>query len=47
VIPAVGIIAVALDLFGRDRGHFATCNRLFQISSETKAIATDGSIVRR
>src|SRR5713226_5078231 len=30
VIPTVGIIAVALNLFGRDRGHFATCNRLFQ-----------------
>jgi hypothetical protein len=33
--PTVGIIALALNLFGRDRGHFVTCNRLFQIDSET------------
>ena len=25
-----------LNLLGRDRGHSATCNRLFQISSKTK-----------
>jgi hypothetical protein len=27
-IPSVGIIAVALNLFDRDRGHFAACNWL-------------------
>jgi len=30
VNPTAGIIAVAFNRFGRDRGHFATCNRLFQ-----------------
>jgi hypothetical protein len=47
VIPTVGIIAVALNLFGRDRGHFVTCNWLFQIGSETKTAEIDGSIICR
>jgi hypothetical protein len=38
VIPAAGIIAVALDRFGRDRGHVVTCNRLFPNTIETKMI---------
>src|SRR5216684_4999594 len=46
VIPIVGIIAVVLNRFGRDRGHSATCNRLFQYS-ETMMMEIDGSIVRR
>ena len=33
--------------FGQDRGHFATCSRLFQISSKTIVVEIDGSIVRR
>jgi hypothetical protein len=36
----------AAAFFGRDRGQFATCNRLFQISSETGTIEINGSIVR-
>jgi hypothetical protein len=36
----------AAAFFGRDRGQFATCNRLFQIRSETGTIEINGSIVR-
>jgi hypothetical protein len=45
VNPTVGIIAVGLKLFGRDRGHFATCNRLIPVAR--LMIEIDGSIVRR
>jgi hypothetical protein len=32
VIPSVGPVSLALNLFGRDRGHFVTCNRLFRVA---------------
>jgi hypothetical protein len=41
-IPTAGIIAAALKPFRRGRGHFATCNRLFQITGRLM-IETDGS----
>ena len=36
VLPAVGDIAVVLNLLARDRGHSATCNWHFRIDSKFK-----------
>jgi hypothetical protein len=44
VNPTVGFFTASLNLFGRDRGHFVTCNRLFRVQ-ETKRIETGVSIV--
>jgi hypothetical protein len=45
VTPPVGLVTLGFCLFGRDRGHVVTCNRLFRLA-ETRRIETDGSIVR-
>ena len=31
-IPAGGIVSLRFNLFGRDHGHFVTCNRLFRVA---------------
>jgi hypothetical protein len=32
VIPTGALVTVAFSVFGRDRGHFVTCNRLVRIA---------------
>src|ERR1700722_14953933 len=32
VIPSVGTVSLTVNLFGRDRGHLVTCNRLFRVA---------------
>jgi hypothetical protein len=31
-IPSVGTVSLTFNLFGRDRGHLVTCNRLFRVA---------------
>ena len=45
MIPTVGTIAVVLNLFGRDRGHFRHLQSAIPVSK--LMIEINGSIVRR
>jgi hypothetical protein len=47
VIPAVGFIAVALNLPDRDHGHFVTCNRLDAVRLEGLRLMAQSYVGKR